>query len=896
MSHRAFLIACALAAHALAAAKPAEATTRWTRELSAQSGGWNTQNYPRMMGDVNGDGFADLIGFGHWGVSVALSTGGAFTPAEGWSGEFALGVGGWTADYPRMMGDVNGDGRDDVIGFGHWGVSVALSNGRRFEPGRLWYAGMGYSHTWRVQHHERWVGDVNGDGRADLIGFGQHAVVVALSTGDGFAPEQVWSHDMIGNQGYVPAYHARLIADVDGDGRADAVAFHHWGVSIARSTGTGFAPTQWALSDMGYSQRGGTVQVPRSVADVNGDGRADAIAFIDEGVFVALSQGTYFDTARVWLDTYGAQTGWAAHHARVMGDVDGDGRADAVGFADDGVRVATSVADRFDNAFQPLAGGDFVTRLRQVSKGLCLSTTGAITSQRSCDAALPMGWVLEARANGTYLVIQDGKCLYADHRGETAERVWVDAGGCGVPGTHWYVERNAEGRVRLRNARNDKCLRVPGHTRNDGEEARVVTCDASDHQLYSVETMRPRTMVTTLRVRHSGRCLSTEGGWNVTQRGCNGNPHQSFTLTDNGHGALSLRSQGNDQCLALSGTGRGNLLVSAACNPGDAWQRFAMKDLGGGQRLFVSQQTGHCVDIEGGHGHDGGRALMWDCHGGTNQHFAMPEMAAAGVMQFSLQNVGGAGGTALVIANQEGGYVTRDPVAIVAYLRNSGSIVDEQDFIALLTPPQRAEFAARVGAWNAALPGIVSVSAQVISVSADYDIGLDGADLGINASVISTQLEIGGVARTEVRLLSAEARVTVRNDGIAFGPSADIIAGEAGFGDPDGSYAGIGGGLGTRGFSVAARWGQDGQYGVTVPLGVVAVDLYVSGDDVITAAVFAGDVGEWVGDAAADAFVTGFGWVGGAFGTAVGAIGGFFDDVGGWFEDVGDGFCDFFGC
>lgn len=891
MSIRATLAACTLAACALTA-PDAHATGRWTQEFTANLGGWNVENYPRMTGDINGDGRADVIGFGHWGVHVALSTGQNFGPGRGWSGEFCIAHGGWyPSAYPRRVADVNGDGYDDVIGFGHWGVSVALSDGERLLPAGFWYGDFGYDRGWRTDVHERRVADVNGDGRADLVGFGQQYTFVALSTGNGFGPMQIWSNDFSATQGYHNAYHTRELGDVNGDGRADVIAFHHWGVNVAFSTGTSFAPAHFAFADMGWSHRGYTANAPRTVADVDGDGRVDLVNFIDQGVYVALSNGYTFDRSRVWLDTYGAWTGWAPRHVRVMADVDGDGRADAIGFADDAVRVALARADRFDDLFLPLSGGDFATRLKQVSKGMCLSSQGDLSvSQRPCDAQIPLGWILEARPDGTYLIMQNGHCLAATHAGVPADGTWVEAATCGQALSRWYVERNADGRLRLRNAQNGKCLRVPGETRNDGERTFTVACDASDHQLFEADSIRPRTMTSPLRFGHSGKCISTVAGWSATQRTCDGGPHQTFTLTDDGHGSYMARNHANDRCLTQAAPGRGNWLVSEVCNPADIRQRLAIKDLGGGQRLFVSQQTGLCLDVTGSQGHDGAQIIYWDCHGDPNQRLALPDVGAAGVVEFSLQNVGGPGGTALVIANQQGAYVTRDPVAITAFLRNSGATLTHDDFLALFSPPQHAEFNQRVGAWDAPLPDEIAASAQVVTIAGDYSIGPDGADLGLSASAVQMNLTIGGVARTEVKLLSADARVTVRNDGVAFGPSAEIIGGEAGFGDPDGSYAGIGGGFGSRGFSVAARWGQDGQYGVTVPLGVVAVDLYVSGDDVITAAVFAADVGEWVGNAAADAFSSAFGWAGGAFNTAVNAIGSFFDDVGGFFEDVGDWF------
>ena len=44
---------------------------------SAAGGGWSSQDlYPRELADVNGDGMADIVGFGNAGVFVALATGG----------------------------------------------------------------------------------------------------------------------------------------------------------------------------------------------------------------------------------------------------------------------------------------------------------------------------------------------------------------------------------------------------------------------------------------------------------------------------------------------------------------------------------------------------------------------------------------------------------------------------------------------------------------------------------------------------------------------------------------------------------------------------------------------------------------------------------------------------
>ena len=91
--------------------------------------GWRVDQHPRFLADTTGSGRADIVGFGNAGVYVSRSLGnGTFEGPGLVVTNFGYSAGGWRVDqHPRFLADTTGDGRSDIVGFGNAGVYVSRS-------------------------------------------------------------------------------------------------------------------------------------------------------------------------------------------------------------------------------------------------------------------------------------------------------------------------------------------------------------------------------------------------------------------------------------------------------------------------------------------------------------------------------------------------------------------------------------------------------------------------------------------------------------------------------------------------------------------------------------------------------------------------------------------------
>jgi hypothetical protein len=311
--------------------------------------GWRVDKHPRVVVPLKRNAPASIVGFGDCGVWTAVGGGdGTFQTPNVVIAGFGYQAGGWQVDrHPRFVADLSGTGRADIVGFGDAGVWTAIGNGDgTFQEPKFVLANFGYQQGWRVEKHPRFLAVLTSSGRADIVGFGDAGVWTALSNGDGTFQEPKF---VLANFGYEAGgwrveKHPRLLANLTNSGRADIVGFGDAGVWTALGNGDGtFQDGKFVLANFGYEAGGWRVEKhPRLLANLTSSGYADIVGFGDAGVWTALGNGDgTFQDGRFVLANLGVDQGWRVdRHPRLVVSLTASGRADLVGFGDAGVWTA----------------------------------------------------------------------------------------------------------------------------------------------------------------------------------------------------------------------------------------------------------------------------------------------------------------------------------------------------------------------------------------------------------------------------------------------------------------------------------------------------------------------------------------------------------------------------
>jgi hypothetical protein len=254
-----------------------------------------------LVGDINGDGVADLVTVGDntyqdlfFGRNTAtVGTNGNLSAAPvgsvGWPNNF---VGTDIASSDHFVADINGDGKADVVtrkaawsGTSFWEARNSSATGIGTTT-NTWAAGVG------TYANKALMGDFNGDGSADIAEQNMSSGLVAgirSTSGVGLndANPIFW-----GGMGLAANHIATLVGDINGDGKDDIVQVDNRSSNgawtwVAGLTGVnGGIPAGIEIAQGGATSwvspftldAASTKAVPL-LADLNGDGRDDLVLY-----------------------------------------------------------------------------------------------------------------------------------------------------------------------------------------------------------------------------------------------------------------------------------------------------------------------------------------------------------------------------------------------------------------------------------------------------------------------------------------------------------------------------------------------------------------------------------------------------------------------------------------
>jgi Insecticide toxin TcdB middle/N-terminal region/FG-GAP-like repeat len=141
------------------------------------------------------------------------------------------------------------------------------------------------------------VGDFNGDGKTDFGMFSGQGIWTLLSNGDGtFTGVKSNTPAAWGSFGSPPSAYAEIAGDFNGDGKADFLMFAGQGIWTFVSNGDGTFMGVKSNSPAAWGSFGSPPSTyAQIVGDFNGDGKADFLMFSGDTVWAFLANGVAVD-------------------------------------------------------------------------------------------------------------------------------------------------------------------------------------------------------------------------------------------------------------------------------------------------------------------------------------------------------------------------------------------------------------------------------------------------------------------------------------------------------------------------------------------------------------------------------------------------------------------------
>jgi len=295
------------------------------------------------LGDFNGDGKTDILAYGNATSSeILLSKGdGSFTVITPSIQLPQLNQSNGTIGF--QLGDFNGDGKTDILIYGDTlsNNALYLSNG----DGNFTKASLFNLTQTSLNKSDGTIGfqlgDFNGDGRTDILTYGDYVSnnALYLSNGDGsFQPSPTsfnLTQTSLNTSSAVQGFLGFQLGDFNGDGKTDILTYGDTAPNaLYLSNGDGsFTPsTAFNLGSTSLHLHSGTKGF--QLGDFNGDGKTDILAYdrsnttSNNAVYLSSGDGSFQASPSGFnLATYNLQKSDGSIGFQ-LGDFNGDGRTD----------------------------------------------------------------------------------------------------------------------------------------------------------------------------------------------------------------------------------------------------------------------------------------------------------------------------------------------------------------------------------------------------------------------------------------------------------------------------------------------------------------------------------------------------------------------------------------
>ena len=223
------------------------------------------------VGDLNGDGRPDLVAGPHWYAGPDFRVRHTFAANPGRPYD-ALG---YSESFVQLVADLDGDGKPDVITVGFPGKETFWYRNPGADEAGRWTRHLFLASTDNESPH---LTDLDGDGKPELVCMSGGAVGYAkLDPADPTKPARFLPVSAPEPKKYGRFTHGLGVGDLNGDGRPDILERSGWWENPAPGTAPGAG---WTFHPVAFAagRNGGAQMI---VTDVDGDGLADVLTSLD---------------------------------------------------------------------------------------------------------------------------------------------------------------------------------------------------------------------------------------------------------------------------------------------------------------------------------------------------------------------------------------------------------------------------------------------------------------------------------------------------------------------------------------------------------------------------------------------------------------------------------------